>query len=735
MSLTIGDIINGASDPSQAISNFVGNLQVGGRNPAPAVSTQPQQNAYQFQGNPSGPGLQMPQTTPAAPAPVAPVAPAAPAPVAPVAPAVSALPQAMQMPSTQPMAPTNYNPAPSAPPQAVPAMNINELQSQPATLPQQTQQIQNAGLTNEPSAPVTGAAPVNPYQAIPTPVTQPQPPQPQMAGPGLQPNAQSQAVFDDPLNHFIQNQNNPKAMANLAYGGDTHPLIRAASATQAGETIQHRNNMDKAQEQVENAIQNKDQDALAKIIAQRNSDKGSYLKAYLFHRFGMNDLAAEEQEKLGAGKKWVSAVGPGGERAAIQISRDGLPLQGIGQNGQSLKSNDLVNYATGGAGVKAHVGLGNVINSQMKDEQGNAIAGRVVTREINGITNTFVESNGKMYPYSSAWKPQSELSAGAKINMNLTAQLQRLHGANVFKAEQQYEKENGPFASEADRQEFRQLYGSIPGQTSPGSQKVEEAPTGAPAAGAPASAMPPAPTPSAPASAMPPAPTPSAPAPVSNPNLRIPISQLQNANKTNQQLTAAQGKADIALRKELAVAEGKVPIEINKAQQLAPIKSQEKVGAASAATVAAAGKAEDTIANAEDTIKLINTGKHNIGPLVSGTLGGGGPIGQAIGTQFNTDAARNTQTIMNTVRDIGAAAAQGTIKGHLTNQELSFITNNKPTERSDPAYVKQYLEKSIKSIQRAQQAAQNQVNTGGSAPNPALNRGTPGTRENPIKLD
>ena len=200
----------------------------------------------------------------------------------------------------------------------------------------------------------------------------------------------------------------------------------------------------------------------------------------------------------------------------------------------------------------------------------------------------------------------------------------------------------------------------------------------------------------------------------------MPIAQLQNINKTNQQLTAAQGKANIA---------------VNKEQQLAPIKAQEKVGAAAAGTVAAAGKAEDTIANAEHAIELINTGKHNIGPVVAGTLGGGGPLIQAIGTQLNTEGARNTQTIMNTVRDIGAAAAQGTIKGHLTNQELSFITNNKPTEKSDPVYVKQYLEKSIKSIQRAQQAAQEQVNKGGAATNPALNRANPGTRENPIKLD
>ena len=169
------------------------------------------------------------------------------------------------------------------------------------------------------------------------------------------------------------------------------------------------------------------------------------------------------------------------------------------------------------------------------------------------------------------------------------------------------------------------------------------------------------------------------------------------------------------------------------AQITARNKAQGKLSAASAATVAEAGKAADTIAKGEKAIALIDSGPHNIGPLIAGTLAGGGPIGEAIGTQFNTTGARNTKEIMNVVRDIGAAAAQSQIKGHLTNQELSFITNYKPTERSDPQMVRDYIEKSIKSIQRAQAQAQSQVNTGGTAANPVL--APLGTRENPIKLN
>ena len=47
MSLTIKDILNGASDPGQAVSDYVGNLQVGGQvQQAPMISSAP--NNYNF---------------------------------------------------------------------------------------------------------------------------------------------------------------------------------------------------------------------------------------------------------------------------------------------------------------------------------------------------------------------------------------------------------------------------------------------------------------------------------------------------------------------------------------------------------------------------------------------------------------------------------------------------------------------------------------------------------------
>jgi hypothetical protein len=46
------------------------------------------------------------------------------------------------------------------------------------------------------------------------------------------------------------------------------------------------------------------------------------------------------------------------------------------------------------------------------------------------------------------------------------------------------------------------------------------------------------------------------------------------------------------------------------------------------------------------------------------------------------------------------------------------MTENKPNERSDPAYTKYWLQKSIENIRKAQGAAEAQARTGGTATNP-----------------
>jgi len=138
-------------------------------------------------------------------------------------------------------------------------------------------------------------------------------------------------------------------------------------------------------------------------------------------------------------------------------------------------------------------------------------------------------------------------------------------------------------------------------------------------------------------------------------------------------------------------------------------KAQGKVSATAATAVANLGSTKNSIDQADHALDILESGKHNIGPVLSGA-----PLAQAVGTQFETESARNTKAVMDAVRSIGGAASQAAIKGHLSNQELTFLTENKPTERSDPEYTRQWLTQARDKLARAANEAQRQVSTGGT---------------------
>ena len=59
---------------------------------------------------------------------------------------------------------------------------------------------------------------------------------------------------------------------------------------------------------------------------------------------------------------------------------------------------------------------------------------------------------------------------------------------------------------------------------------------------------------------------------------------------------------------------------------------------------ATAPEIEGSIKDVDRAIGILDSGKHNIGPLLSGVQGRG-PIAQAIGTQFETEDQRNTMMV------------------------------------------------------------------------------------------
>lgn len=148
-------------------------------------------------------------------------------------------------------------------------------------------------------------------------------------------------------------------------------------------------------------------------------------------------------------------------------------------------------------------------------------------------------------------------------------------------------------------------------------------------------------------------------------------------------------------------------------EQKLRVKGREKITTESAEVVAQSQDLENLRADMRSAIGLLDTGKHNVGSIVSGVVGRG-PIAQAIGSQFETEDSQNTAQIMDTVNK---AATDGlkTLGSNPSSADLEFWTKNKPNSQSSPDYVKRWLANAEKKIGSKIKYAESQVTSGGAA--------------------
>ena len=148
-------------------------------------------------------------------------------------------------------------------------------------------------------------------------------------------------------------QNDPNAMERIARDPNTPEQWRRVAASQASITLEDRRKMEQAEARAQKIIADGGRDLAREI--RKPSEEGSYLKAYLFGRLRMNDLARAEQAKLSS--SWQQASDAQGNRALIRFRGDGLPLEGIGSDNRPIGQDQLMQFAgaTKGTEVGANV--------------------------------------------------------------------------------------------------------------------------------------------------------------------------------------------------------------------------------------------------------------------------------------------------------------------------------------------------------------------------------------------
>lgn len=254
-------------------------------------------------------------------------------------------------------------------------MMANQGQLNVAQLPQETQQyMQRVGVQPQTTAQPVAMTPaqIGTNQA---PAVTPPPPTDAVATGQYQDMTGNVATQGD-YNLFygrkvIDNLNNPVELSKVVEDPNAPEFAKIAANRQMLEQLTMRKEQIAAQKTVDQG----DSIAIANALKSRN-EEGSYIKAYLFQRLGLTDLAQSEQAKLGAGRVWEQNTLDTGEQALIQRNANGLPIYGISQSGKELSPQELIKF--GGAAIKgveqgATVYKDPFYRAEVRDAQGNVV--------------------------------------------------------------------------------------------------------------------------------------------------------------------------------------------------------------------------------------------------------------------------------------------------------------------------------------------------------------------------
>lgn len=205
-------------------------------------------------------------------------------------------------------------------------------------------------------------------------VEQPQLPQPgpavQVAGPAqvapqAQPSmAQMGAQAQQPVVTPEQKYND----AIIAAGNETDPIKRRnmfaqimakEDVSEGSKTLANRliaedylkqRNIAEAEQKIQNATPND----LSRYMRERTKE-GSYVKALLYARLGLNDLAQKEQELLSPTLKMGVALDETGKQFTVERDNTGAIVRGFDSNGKTLNQETLAKLSAGAMPTQAHL--------------------------------------------------------------------------------------------------------------------------------------------------------------------------------------------------------------------------------------------------------------------------------------------------------------------------------------------------------------------------------------------
>jgi hypothetical protein len=219
-------------------------------------------------------------------------------------------------------------------------------------------------------------------------------PQAQPAAPQAQPEEQAMPTgmglrFPNgaTVNHYNElNSNDPQKLMALAYNPGTPPSVARDALDRLHGDIQYQNKMAKYSQQVDTDLNNGQIPNVNK-----KGEEGSFLKAILYARLGLNDLAAQEQEKISPTKSTMPVM-LGNDHYSATYNKNGDILYARDEAGNYVDNATLAKlsanaFASKGAKTEA---------AMVQDPKGDAYSKTVIPGRAGFMWRN--ERTGEMSP-------------------------------------------------------------------------------------------------------------------------------------------------------------------------------------------------------------------------------------------------------------------------------------------------------------------------------------------------
>ena len=253
---------------------------------------------------------------------------------------------------------------------------------------------------------------------------------------------------------------NPEELHKIAYNPATPPML----AKIAIDDLTGYYDAIKAQQKAEKVVTSAatgDTKATNELMRdlRKENEEGSYVKAYLFARLGLTDLARNEQQKLGAGSQ-TSIASLDGQQYAVRLDGQGNITKAYDSSGAAVPDSTIAKLQSNYAGIKgaqAHT-------ATFKDKD----TGELYVQQTMGGGQTRIVNMATGVPFQGKTSNLMAYGIGADVERKNVEQLQTLRNRLLNEPNIDAAKELAKFnALNGTNYNYSQVINAQPAMTAP----------------------------------------------------------------------------------------------------------------------------------------------------------------------------------------------------------------------------------------------------------------------------